>query len=405
MPELNHEQRRAATWLWQNDAFALELVAGAGSGKTTTLVAAVIAAHQAGYAAEKLCVVTFTRKAAHELKARLSRSGITPGFCGTIHALAWRFLRESSNTPRLLLHPEKYKSAFLRQNFPQLAYLPEHLLTRRGFFGEAETKEIEHKWQQYLEQNQLADFDTLVPKASRLPAIQGRFDVIFVDEFQDISPEQLEFLLILQPKKFFVVGDDWQSIYRFRGADVSLTRDFLKLVPNAHRLFLLHNYRSSGRIVRLGNRTIKLSQSFVPKKLKATTRRGSAPIFFLSEGKSPQTLWQNFLSRYGDSLPRPLVILVRTNFLRRLLESHLPAGFSVLTIHKSKGLEFDNVVIFGIAENVIPHRDNDFDEEVRILYVALSRARSFLGFLGWQDGGHYSPFLPFLLRHCRLRYF
>ena len=66
-----------------------------------------------------------------------------------------------------------------------------------------------------------------------------------------------------------------------------------------------------------------------------------------------------------------LTVLVRTNALRRLIEAEAPEGLQVMTIHKSKGLEFDNVIVFGIAENSMAHRDNVYDEEVRLQALSL----------------------------------
>lgn len=91
---LNAEQRAAATLLWQKPVNALQVIAGAGSGKTTTLVAAVLSAIASGIAAEKIAVITFARRAAGELKERLAHYAAQPGYCGTIHALAWQVIRQ-----------------------------------------------------------------------------------------------------------------------------------------------------------------------------------------------------------------------------------------------------------------------------------------------------------------------
>lgn len=392
--------------LWQSDVPALQLIAGAGSGKTTTLVAAIESAVRHGYTAERIAVITFTRKAARELAERLRFRHIAVGYCGTIHALAWRLIRSAGRKYRLLVHGTAHKAQLIRSAIEGSFHIPDRLLLRRDFLSSDEVNDIAQRWRAYLETNNLIDFDALVPVAAELESIGGIFDVLFIDEFQDTSPEQVQFALRLAPQKLFVVGDDWQSIYRFRGADVSVTRDFRRHIPRAERLFLVQNYRSSKPIVALGNRTIRLSAHFVRKKLRATQSSGAKPVVYLSHALDAALAWQNFCAYAArtPTLPRPLTILVRTNAHRRLLEDHLPDGMQVMTIHKSKGLEFDHVLVFGIAEHIMPHRENEYDEEVRILYVALTRARRFLGFVAWEKDERRSVFLPFLLRHCRLRY-
>lgn len=404
--QLNHEQKRACELLWQSEAPALQLIAGAGSGKTTTLIAAIDSAVRHGYVAERIAVVTFTRKAAHELTARLASCGLTVGFCGTIHALAWRLIRESGHDYRLLVHGTAAKAQIIREIVGKSSHIPDHLLVRRDFLSASEAEEIAQRWSDYLEANSLIDFDALVPVATELESIAGIFDVLFIDEFQDTSPDQVRFALRLAPRKLFVVGDDWQSIYRFRGADVSVTRDFRRHIPTAERLFLVQNYRSTRQIVALGNRAIRLSSHFVRKKLKATQRPGKKPIVYLAHASDAATAWTDFCAwaTRNPTLPRPLTVLVRTNAHRRLIEKALPEGMEVMTIHKSKGLEFDHVLVFGIAEHTMPHRENDYDEEVRILYVALTRAKRSLGFVAWEKDERRSVFLPFLLRYCRLKY-
>ncbi|MFZ5630796.1 MAG: UvrD-helicase domain-containing protein [Spirochaetota bacterium] len=405
--QLNAEQRAAAERLWKSPVPALQLIAGAGSGKTTTLVAAICAAVDHGFATDRIAVISFTRKSARELSDRLAAAGIRPGYCGTIHALAWRLLKAAGNPPRLLVHPEMARSQVIRKSVAGLGHIPERLLARPGFLSVADSQRVALDWRAFLDSQHLTDFDSMVSRASGLPQIAGLFDAIFIDEFQDTSPDQVDFALALAPRKLFVVGDDWQSIYRFRGADVSVSRQFPQLVPGAERMFLVKNYRSSRQIVALGNRTIRQSKVFVHKSLRPTIGAAQKPVVYLTEAADMREAWRSFLVHLQATprIPRPLTLLVRTNAQRRLLEPLLPAGCEVMTIHKSKGLEFDHVLVFGIAEHSMPHRENDPDEEVRILYVALTRARRFLGFVGWEQNERRSPFLPFLLKHCTLQYF
>lgn len=306
-----------------------------------------------------------------------------------------------------MLNSGRLRRDLSRRVLPHYAHIPDAVLLRRGFLNHTEQSVLEKHYADHLAENNLVDFDAMVPSATALGYGTGRFEAVFVDEFQDTSPDQAAFIFSLKPAKLFVVGDDWQSIYGFRGADVTLTRDFRKLHPDAMRLMLRSNYRSQKKIVRLGNRAIRLSQSYVPKKLRSARAAAAKPVCFLTEAGDIKEAWRRFLALAASKreLPEKVTVLVRTNSQRRLLENSLPAGFEVMTIHKSKGLEFDNVLVFGIAVHSMPHRENDFDEEVRLLYVALTRARSFLGFVAWEKAQERSVFLPFLLRQCRLRYY
>jgi len=361
----------------------------------------------AGYASERIAVITFSRRAAHELKDRLGERGEALGFCGTMHALAWRLIRAGGAQLKIIAHAQPLRLQTARQIFPHYDHIAADVLLRRGFLTENEAATLGNAVALALKNNNQIDFDGLIALATQQQLGQDKFAVLFVDEFQDTSPDQVEFIRSLAAQKLFVVGDDWQSIYRFRGADVALSRNFLREFPNSTRALLTTNYRSGRGIVKLGNQAIRLSKGFVKKKLGAHNRARQKPIlYFAPDCHSPEAAWQRYIRRAekSDNLKRPTQVLVRTNALRRLLEPQLPPQYSLMTIHKSKGLEFDNVLLFGVAENIMPHRNNDFDEEVRILYVALTRARHQLGFVAWENAERRSTFLPFLMRRCKLVY-
>lgn len=411
---LNSEQRAATQRLWQDEVHALQIVAGAGSGKTTTLTAAILAAIDAGYGADSIAALTFSRRAAHELRARLNQLGVTPGYCGTIHGLAWKLICAEKNPPRILKDAEKLRGRLARRMFKEYGHIPEKILLRKNFLPEADSLLLHSEYAQYLRTNSLIDFDTMISNAAERLLGAGRFAVVFVDEFQDTSPDQFSFIQSLAARKYLVVGDDWQSIYKFRGADVRLTREFTAILKGAKRVYLVRNYRSDRNIVKLGNRLIRQSGEFVKKQLKATKPARQKAVCFYSQADNATIAWHKFTTaiqskrlpnRFGKILGEKVTILVRTNAQRHMLEKDKPNNFDILTIHKSKGLEFDNVLVFGIAEHSIPHRDNDYDEEVRILYVALTRARKFLGFIAWETGDRRSEFLPLLMRQCSLAYF
>jgi len=359
----------------------------------------------------RIAVITFSRRAAQELRERFGAAGVTVGYCGTMHALAWKLIRQSEayaqRPVRINRHAGELQSSLIRKLFPGYAHIPDKILTGKGFLSESERGLLNEHYQNLLRESDQTDFDGLILNATRLNLGADKFDVVFVDEFQDTSPDQVEFIHSLTPQKLFVVGDDWQSIYRFRGADVSITQSFPRHFPGARRAYLKKNYRSGRAIVRLGNRVIRESSTYVRKRLKAEQKTSHRTQLFLSAKDDVAAIWQDFLAARGR---HPLAnekwtVLVRTNAMRLLLEKIAPPELEIMTIHKSKGLEFDHVAVFGVARHVMPHRENDRDEEVRILYVALTRARKYLCFVGWGNDIHSSSeFLPLLTRKCQVKY-
>lgn len=402
---LNREQQLAAGFLWKSEIQALQLIAGAGSGKTTTLIAAVSEAIAAGFTAETIGVITFSRRAAHELRQRFEQSRIVVGYCGTMHALAWRQLRKSGDKRTLLVHAEETKARIAREIFPQYSHIPQQILTRSNFLNSDEFRQLHSAYTRHLAEFDKIDFDAMVAEATGKVSDENRFQVLFVDEFQDTSPDQVDYIRSLAAQKLFVVGDDWQSIYRFRGADVSVTQNFTKHFSNSKRLYLEQNYRSEKAIVVLGNKFIRVSRQIVKKTLKAIHKTKHRPtLFFAPLDDDAMRVWARFLKKISLPAGSKITVLVRTNALRLMLEARKPANFEIITIHKSKGLEFDHVIVFGVAEHILPHRENDFDEEVRILYVALTRAKQSVGFVAWEKNESRSAFLPFFMRHCKLVY-
>ncbi len=441
------EQREAATYLWQaGSAQALQVIAGAGSGKTHTLVQTLVEAKKAGINPGKIALFTFTRKAASEMKERMSRLGASnlAGFVGTMHSFAYRAIfsndrkhSAAQTKPRFIAHPAIVRAGIARRLFPEKAHIPADVLVQT--LNPAEQTNLEKAYEQYKESKNQMDLDDLIIKAAQL--FENRFtdfkakpvsgpDYLLIDEFQDTSPEQIRLIRAIAPKKLFAVGDDWQSIYRFRGADVTVSLRFFDYFPSAKRLYLTRNFRSTSRIVKFGNRAIRQSKEYLPKKLRAFhgklmekytgKGRGKKPrCFILSKPVLPpvarpaftqtpaagfiESAWLRAMAHLQTEWPR-YQVLVRTNEIRHRIEPLLPPEVGVMTIHAAKGLEFERVLVFGVASGIFPHRWNNFDEEVRLLYVAASRAKKELAFLAWENRDRYSEFMPFLAENCRLIY-
>lgn len=360
---LNNQQKEAV----QSTARYVRVIAGAGSGKTRVLVLRLVhLIHEIGMVPHRLCAITFTNKAAREMKERLNKylgddgSGV---WISTIHSLCVRILREDITS---LKYPRNFticdrddQTAILRQAYKthdldlkaysyasMLAYISNNkgaeITVERAYelAGSVESEKLKAKiydfYETRLKQLYALDFDDLLLFTARLfrkvPEVlkkwQERFDTICVDEFQDVDHIQYEIITKLASKdnELYVVGDPDQTIYTWRGADVNIILDFEKRFKEVHTVVLNENYRSTTPILEGANALIKNNKYRVDKKL-FTSRQSDDKIIHmtLSEGES-EAIWvasqiKDLISEgynYGD-----IAILYRSNYLSRNLEKQL----------------------------------------------------------------------------------
>jgi DNA helicase-2/ATP-dependent DNA helicase PcrA len=298
---LDAEQRAAAT-LPDGPA---QIIAPAGSGKTTTLIARLGVLLTRGVAAERIAVVTFNREAAEELSARIAtRLGpLLPGAdrveVRTLHALARQVLLDAGDPVRLLADRLPLLRAARRRvvagrapddpPVPEAAAL-DTLLSAWKVEGRpppADALRALSIFNDLLAARGALDFDDLVVRAvdllERDPALrkrwQGRFSHLAVDEFQDVDAAQLRIVRILaEPEQnLFVVGDDDQTIYAWRLADVRRILGFSELYPGARRVQLATNYRCPPPVVVASRRLIATNAERFVKRIEATPGRCAEP--------------------------------------------------------------------------------------------------------------------------------
>ncbi len=289
---LDPEQRAAAT-LPDGPA---QIIAPAGSGKTTTLVARLGFLMAGGVPPERICVVTFNRDAAGELQSRVrDRLGpVLPGAEGieirTLHALARQILLESS--PHLDLVADRLpllraaRRRCLAGRSPDAPALPDvpaldgwlAAWKIEGTPPAAEVSPVLDAYARILAARHALDFDDLVTGAAALlegdPRVAGRwqarFEHVCVDEFQDVDAAQLRLVrLLAEPQRnLFVVGDDDQTIYAWRLADVRRILDFGTLYPDARRVQLATNYRCPPQVVRHSAHLIATNRERFQKRIE-----------------------------------------------------------------------------------------------------------------------------------------
>ncbi len=233
-----------------------------------------------------------------------------------------------------------------------------------------------------------------------LQMLQTNFKYILVDEFQDVNNLQVDLLnLLLTPEsRLFCVGDDWQSIYGFRGSNVSYIIEFQKHFPGAKIIKLDTNYRSTTNIVEASNEVIKYNKYKVEKEIFALKQSATKICVFAGSSIEENAMFAadevSRLFEQGFSVDDILFLYRRTKMLEPYREEFHARGMKLKgrTIHGAKGLEAKIVFIIGLTDGTggfpdIWNMDRIFqtikksdvnllmEEERRLFYVALTRAR------------------------------
>jgi DNA helicase II / ATP-dependent DNA helicase PcrA len=288
---LDPEQRAAAT-LPEGPA---QIIAPAGSGKTTTMVARLAVLLARGVAPDRICVVTFNRDAALDLKARVERrlgpevpSAVTIEI-RTLHALARQVLLDAGEgrtivADRLpLLRASRRRVARTAPDtpLPDVAEL-DTLLSAWKVEGREPpdaARAVLDAYGDLLRARGAVDFDDLVVRAGELLATdhvlrlrwQARFSHVCVDEFQDVDAAQLTLVRLLAAPEdnLFVVGDDDQTIYAWRLADVRRILRFSNDYPDARRVMLATNYRCPAAVIATSARMVAVNRERFDKPIRA----------------------------------------------------------------------------------------------------------------------------------------
>ena len=293
LASLDAEQRAAAT-LPDGPA---QIIAPAGSGKTTTLVARLGVLLSRGVVPDRICVVTFNRDAATDLAARVDRRlGGASIEIRTLHALARQVLLSAGEgrdivADRLPLLRTARRRAAAASDTPSLD--PARLDTLlsawkvEGREPPADALPALHAYADLMRSRGAVDFDDLVVRACELletePRIrlawQSRFSHVCVDEFQDVDAAQLRFVRLLAAPEdnLFVVGDDDQTIYAWRLADVRRILRFTDDYPAAHRVMLATNYRCPAGVIQASARMVAVNRERFEKPIRAPTDATASP--------------------------------------------------------------------------------------------------------------------------------
>ncbi|MFI8418198.1 DNA helicase IV [Serratia sp. NPDC078593] len=462
---LNASQSRAVV----NGEDSVLVLAGAGSGKTSVLVA------RAGWLlrrqeaeSEQILLLAFGRQAAEEMNQRIKeRLGDSAIQAKTFHALALQIIQQGiRKTPAIskLETDSKARRALLIKHWRQqcgekkaqakgwrqwlidelewevpegdfwqdnalaerlaerLAGRLERWLGLMRMHGGSQAEMIEQAdeeirdlfakrirlmapllkaWKSTLKEEGAVDFSGLIHQAVNI-LDKGRFvspwKHILVDEFQDISPQRAQLLAALRRQNkqtcLFAVGDDWQAIYRFSGAELGLTTAFADNFGEGAQCALDTTYRFNERIGEIANRFVQQNPHQLKKPLNSLSKGNKKSVVILAQEHIENLL--DKISGYAKPDERILILAryhhLKPSALQKAATRWPKLNLEFMTIHASKGQQAEYVIIVGlhegsdgfpararesVLEEVLLPQPEDFPdaEERRLLYVALTRAK------------------------------
>ena len=360
--KLNTAQQKAVC----HETGPMLVLAGPGSGKTTVLLCRISRLLERGLAKpQEILALTFSKAAAEEMKSRFENlNGASGVSFGTFHSIFFRILRsrygwnveqifqeeERRSILRNSIEAEKWDipdlEEYISQFFSQLSLMNSELeqpnrFTPTGMPVE-EFRKLYRAYEGYKERHEKLDFDDMLTQCYQLlredAAVreywQRKYKFILVDEFQDVNQAQFACLQILAEKhqNLFVVGDDDQSIYAFRGARPDFLLHFPTLYPAAKKVTLNTNYRSTERIVNLAERVIGNNEVRFVKNMKGIGEAGDKVTFFLAEdaAKEAEHIAEKIGRLLDEGVPlTEIAVIYRTNlqggaFARELYKRGIP---------------------------------------------------------------------------------
>lgn len=362
---LNPAQREAV----QTTHGPLLVLAGAGSGKTRVIVHRILRLIEEGVAPERILAVTFTNKAAREMRGRVAEllAGGTGGraavdalpMVSTFHALGVTILRAEYRAAGLPKHftiqdradsIRAIKAALAEAGYGEKQFEPRRILSiisrakgdalgrvdfadRAQSYPEEVAAEIWERYDRALREAGALDFDDLLLRALRLLRDQAdvgerwreRFSHLHIDEYQDTNRVQYEIARTLAGERMNIcaVGDADQNIYSWRGADLANVLSFEKHFPGARLVRLEENYRSSGRIVAAANAIVEKNRYRIEKTVTTKNAPGEALSLYAARDGSDEARFIAETARgliAGGASPSSIAVLFRTNFQSRALE-------------------------------------------------------------------------------------
>lgn len=392
------------------------VIAGPGSGKTTVAIHRIYNLISCcGVHPENILAISFTNAAADEMRDRflkLSGGKDSEVTFGTFHSVFYTLLKRYLKETELELIPHGESLNLLKHAaeslYPDLKASNDYLelmLTEISRYKNGvsnvsgRVKELIPVYDRAMHGRGMIDFDDMLVifykllknDKNVLKEIRDAYRYIMVDEFQDINRIQFAIVrLMAEPlNNLFVVGDDDQSIYGFRGSDPEIMLSFGKYYVNTCMVSLTVNYRSQRDIAEPSFRLIGYNKKRYKKELKSVRpSAGGIDLREFDDKEKEAECLKSMLDRLHED--KSAAVLYRTHRAgSRAVYEIVRAGLdkqkniAMMTFHGSKGLEFDEVFIIEANEGITPMgtSDNDIDtleEERRMFYVAVTRSKNLL---------------------------
>lgn len=350
----------------------LLIVAGAGTGKTKTLTSRIVYLLEQGIPSSEICALTFTNKAAKEMRERVEKtltahninSGNLPlssanAYIGTFHSLGARILRKEAykvgrkanyaiyddyDSLQVTKKAIKQYSATTSKLSPKviagkISLIKNKLLPLEGLMNSRRAEDtalvaLYDMYEKELEANNAFDFDDLIEKLvvifTRYPEVcakyQRSFKYLLVDEYQDLNTLQYRLIkLLCKSNNISVVGDDQQTIYSWRGSNYGIFLNFEQDWPGAQVVMLEQNYRSSGNIIRAASGMIQHNENQRKKNLVTENEDGELVRITELPHEESEAFWiaRDILSGKKSNPEQTYAILYRTNAQSRAIEQAL----------------------------------------------------------------------------------
>jgi len=405
----------------------VQVIAPAGSGKTTVLIERVRELRRRGTPAGSILCSTFNRDACREIASRLAGGGLDGVCVRSFHGLGLHILRQEGRLRERIgtLGPARWQELAARAAAAEpecgpfdaaaaqdavstfklaLMIPPEVALARAATEGpwQRAAARAFAQYQQHLRHERMFDFDDLIAESLALlqhdvrarERWQARFERVLVDEYQDIEPAQalLVGLLAAPHDSLFCVGDEDQCIYAWRRASVQRVIELDQTYPGLERFPLVRNYRCGRAITHASRRLIGHNRCRFRKPLRAGVRRPGQIVAWPQ--RDPQRGAAFVAGLLQGAAPGEVAVLARTGNLLRAVAAacgHEPdtanrdGRVELTTVHGAKGREWDRVILFGADQGQFPlartlRRDpadeGSLEDERRLFYVAMTRARA-----------------------------
>ncbi|MBE6141096.1 MAG: hypothetical protein E7172_06180 [Firmicutes bacterium] len=422
------------------------IVAGAGSGKTLTIIGKInYLIEYKDIKPEEILVISFTNASVNDLKSKIKYD--IPIY--TFHKLAMNILKtncyhfslcpqnllkyiireylitcsniKKNNILKFLKFNSNYNNFIISNEFIYFCNFIETFInlfqTSNSSFQNFNFKKFSKNEKEILtiifeiykiflsekKSSNFLDFDDLIKTATNLvKKTNFNYKYIIIDEFQDTSFIRINLIKEIfnhSKAKIIVVGDDWQSIYRFSGCDLSIFLNFQKIFPNVKQLKLKNTYRNSQELINIAANFVQKNAQQIPKKL-ISFKNNKIPIIF-APYINPKVEFKKILNHLIHKTNDILILARNNNDIHNYLDKDFKIidnliyyknhTFKFLSVHKSKGLEAEYTIILNcndsylgfpnkiennsITKKFFPNENYKFAEERRLFYVALTRCK------------------------------